>query len=78
MAERRAIPDRRGRGKDRAAEPKPFVFAHTSRGWRVKQGKQWRHATEIFVSAPFVTRPNGELHGVGVVERDGDVIRITA
>jgi len=57
---------------------KPFVYVFTPRGWRIKQGENWRSAREIFCSAPHVSRPNGEEHGIGVVERDGDVIRITA
>lgn len=73
----------RGRGKDRAAAARPFVFAHTTRGWRVKQGdtdakSNWRHAREICCSAPTITMPNGDIVGIGVVQRDGDVIRITA
>lgn len=61
--------------------PKAFVIAHTPRGWRVKQGDAnaiWRHAREISLMAMVITQPNGELRGIGVVERNGDVIRITA
>lgn len=64
--------------KDRPHVPQEFVLRFRDGGWQVNHGKNWVKATEVSVQAMVLTRPNGELYGLGVVSRLGSVLRITA
>lgn len=67
------------RGKDRPAEAKPFAVRFVpGKGWQVRQGANWRAAREVTLQAFAITSQNGELVGQGVVQRDGQTIRVTA
>lgn len=69
----------RPRGKDRPAEPKPFVVRFVvGKGWQVKQGDNWRRGLVSINGMLLIPTAAGELLGNGVLERVGDAIRVTA
>lgn len=67
------------RGKDRPAIAAPFALRFVpGKGWQVRQGTNWRAAGEVTVQAFVISTAAGELVGEGVVQRDGQTIRVTA